>query len=126
MAMITGDINRIYTKELQTFIGKRVGVLTIRDEKFIGIVKAFHPDNLTLILAEAFQEVDGKKIPFHKMFIYGSQIAKIYLEQEPFDIAGLAVELEKIFRRPGDIKLYEDQGLIVILDRVRVTEAGVE
>lgn len=127
MTLAGGNINRIYTKELLTFINKRVAIITTEKEKFVGILKAFHPDNATVILSQATEvQEDGKKIEFHKLFIGGSTIAKIYLEEEPFDIAGLSIELERIFKRPGDIKLYIDQGLVVVLDRVKVTEKGVD
>lgn len=127
MTLAGGNINRIYTKELLTFIGKRVAIITTENNKYVGILKAFHPDNATAILSEAIEELEeGKKNEFHKLFIGGSTIAKIYLEEEPFDISGLSMELERIFKRPGDIKHYDDQGLIVVLDRVKVTEKGVE
>ena len=48
------------------------------------------------------------------------------MEEAPFDLVGLTSELEKVFRQPGHVKFYEESGLIVVLDRVRVTEKGVE
>ena len=62
----------------------------------------------------------------HKVFINISDVVMILLEEEPFDLKGLASELERVFRQPGHVKLYEESGLIVVLERVKVNEKGVE
>ena len=62
----------------------------------------------------------------HKVFINIADVVHILLEEEPFDLKGLATELERVFRQPGHVKLYEESGLIVVLDRVKVNEKGVD
>jgi len=115
---------RNYLKEMQTFINKRVTLTTITDKTYSGELGGLHPDTFSCVLLKARD--DETKAQFHKIFINGNQIKEIFLEEAPFDLRGLAMELEKIFRRPGDVKIYEEAGLIVVLERVRVSEDGVE
>lgn len=81
-----------------------------------------------VVLNEATEKTAAKDFvrEVHKVFINVADVVEIILEDKPFDLKGLQVELEKVFRQPGHVKLYEESGLIVVLDRVRVSEKGVE
>ena len=124
-----------YTRELSSFLGKRVVVDTISttpDQKpktYTGKMTAIVPEGGSgfVVLKDVIvKEGDQQVNKFHKIFINGNLVSTIVVEDVPFDLPKLAMELEKTFRRPGDVKLYEDSGLIVVLERVKVTEKGVE
>lgn len=63
----------------------------------------------------------GTKI--HRVFIYGSTIAKINASETPFNLEGLAERLERVF--PNMVRTYHDAGIIVVMDKIRVNETGV-
>ena len=111
------------------FIRKRVTV-QMRDNKiWTGYLSAITTEALGFVVITKAVLKDEKNEfvrEVHKVFININDVVIIYLEEEPFDIKGLAIELEKVFRQPGHVKLYEESGLCVVLDRVKVNEAGVE
>ncbi len=123
MSMI-GAAKRTYQKEIVAFTNKRVGVVLKDGKKYVGELKGVNPETLTCVLIKAKREGEGTEL--HRICLNGDQVAEIYLEEAPFDLSGLKEELEQIFRRPGDVKVYDEAGLIVVLERVKVSESGVE
>jgi hypothetical protein len=55
-------------------------------------------------------------------------ISEIILKTAPiFDAREFAEILQRnLSLRPGDIKLYDDVGVITVMEKIRVTESGVE
>ncbi len=53
----------------------------------------------------------------------GSRVAEILSTEKPFDLKGLAERLERVF--PRMVKLYEKEGFIWVMDRIKVTQDGV-
>ena len=123
MSMV-GQAKRTFQKEITAFNNKRVAVILKDGKKFVGELKGLSPETLTCVLIKAKRDDDSNEI--HRICLNGDQIAEIYLEEAPFDLSGLKDELEQIFRRPGDVKVYDEAGLIVVLERVKVSETGVE
>ena len=123
MSMI-GAAKRSYQKEIVAFTNKRVAVILKNDSKYVGELKGINPETLTCVLIKAKRGKESTEL--HRICLNGEQILEIYLEEAPFDLTGLKDELEQIFRRPGDVKVYDEAGLIVVLERVRVSESGVE
>jgi small nuclear ribonucleoprotein (snRNP)-like protein len=123
MSMV-GAAKRTYQKEIVAFTNKRVGVVLKDGKKYVGELKGVNPETLTCVLIKAKRE--GETTELHRICLNGDQVAEIYLEEAPFDLSGLKDELEQIFRRPGDVKVYDEAGLIVVLERVKVSESGVE
>ncbi len=121
--MSVANAKRNFARELLTFLNKRVSLVLVSGTIYTGDLMGIDTDTGTTILSGATRS-DGRE--FHKIYVAGSQIVELFLEEAPFDLAGLASELEKVFRRPGDVKLYNEAGLIVVLERVRVSETGVE
>ena len=119
-----GAAKRSYQKEIVAFTNKRVGVILKNDSKYVGELKGINPETLTCVLIKAKRGNESTEL--HRICLNGDQISEIYLEEAPFDLTGLKDELEQIFRRPGDVKVYDEAGLIVVLERVRVSESGVE
>ena len=79
-----------------------------------------NPDNMSLSIADAKDE-SGKIL--HRVFLNGTIVAQISSAEKPFDLKALASRLEKVF--PTMVKLYEDQGFIWVMDKVKLTEKGV-
>ena len=118
-----------YLREISTFLGKRVVISSLDGTKtYNGQLAAITPEGEGFVILKnvTYKENEETKKSFHKLFINSRLVGTIIIEEVPFDLAGLARELEKVFRRPGDVKLYEDSGLVVVLERVKVTEKGVE
>ena len=75
---------------------------------------------MSLCIAEAKDET-GKVS--HRVFLNGNVVAQIASTEKPFDLKTLAGRLEKVF--PTMVKLYEDQGFVWVMDKVKLTESGV-
>ncbi len=123
MSMV-GVAKRSYQKEIIAFTNKRVAIVLKDGKKYVGELKGVNPETLTCVLVKAKRE--GETAELHRVCLNGDQVSEIYLEEAPFDLSGLKEELEQIFRRPGDVKVYDEAGLIVVLERVKVSESGVE
>ena len=106
--------------EIAALVDKPVTVNTTTGKKFVGTLVGINPDNMTLCIAEAKDETG---LVSHRIFLNGSVVALIASTEKPFDLKALATRLEKVF--PTMVKLYEDQGFIWVMDKVKLTERGV-
>ncbi len=111
---------RKFFTEVGALVDKPVTVNTTTGKKFVGTLIGVNPDNLSLCIAEAKDETGQIS---HRVFLNGSVVAQINSTEKPFDLKALAGRLEKVF--PTMVKLYEDQGFIWVMDKVKVTEKGV-
>ncbi|MBA3749496.1 MAG: Lsm family RNA-binding protein, partial [Nitrosopumilus sp.] len=66
--------------------------------------------------------VDFQKI--QKLMINGSFVKEIKLLERPFDLKTLSDRLSRVF--PGLVKIREDIGAIIVMDKIKVTESGIE
>jgi small nuclear ribonucleoprotein (snRNP)-like protein len=105
---------------LSSLLDKKVKVITASGSSYEGKLVAYDQNTLTLILANAKDDKGGT---YARVLINGHHVAQILRLEEPFDLKGLAEALEKAF--PNMVVLHEDAGVITVMDRVRVTEAGV-
>jgi small nuclear ribonucleoprotein (snRNP)-like protein len=110
---------RKYFTEVAALADKTVAVVTTNGKTFNGTLIGINPDNMSLCLADAME--GGKQL--HRIVINGSIVAQISTADKPFDLKSLAGRLEKVF--PTMVKLYEDQGFIWVMDKVKLTEKGV-
>jgi hypothetical protein len=62
---------------------------------------------------------------YHRIVVTGHTILELVKTEDPFDLKGLAEQFETLFP-PGEVRFLEDARVIVILNKVRVTEQGVE
>ncbi len=113
---------RHFLKELASLIGATVVVTTSSGKAFTGKMKGYDPSSLSVCLSDARGSDD--KI-YHKIFLTGRTILEIVKTEEPFDLKGLAEQLETLFP-PGEVKFIEEAHVIVVLNKVRVTEQGVD
>ncbi len=111
---------RAFQRELSRLLGKLIKVST-EDKIYTGLLQGYHPGTLSVCLDNA---VAGDET-FHKVFIAGPRVFEIALEEEPFNLTGLAEELNSIFPQ-GGVELNAETGFILVLERVKVTEKGVE
>ncbi len=58
-----------------------------------------------------------------KLFINGSTVSQVFTLEKGFDLRSLAERLERVF--PRMVKLIEEAGVVVVMDKIRVTEKGI-
>ena len=111
---------RKLSTEIAALVDKPVTVNTTTGKKFVGKLIGINLDNLSLCIAEAKDETG---VTFRRIFLNGHVVAQITSTEKPFGLKALATRLEKVF--PTMVKLYEDQGFIWVMDKVKLTEKGV-
>jgi len=111
---------RRFSNEVSALMDRTVMVATVDNKMYTGTMIGINPDNLSLVLANA-KDPEGRTIP--RVVLSGSTVAHILSVEKAFDLKGLAERLERVF--PRMVKLYEKEGFIWVMDRVKVTEAGV-
>jgi len=111
---------RNFYGELGALLDKSVMVITVDGKKYSGTLSGIDPDTLSLSLTDAKDET-GTTV--HKIFLNGSILGQIFTIEKPFDLKALYERLGKVF--PTMIKLYEDQGFIWVMEKIKVTEKGV-
>ena len=113
----------IFNKELADLSDKYITVVTLSGKSFNGLLKAWNPDSFDMCLAN----VKEGKNHYFKVFLRGNSISEILITEQPFDLMALAVELrEKLNLLEADVKLFDDARLIKVLNKVKVTEKGVD
>jgi small nuclear ribonucleoprotein (snRNP)-like protein len=110
-------LSRKFNEETSQFLGKRVSVET-SDQKIYNGTLTGVDEKLDLVL----DKVDGHGIL--KMILNGSFVKEIKLMEKPFDFRALSERLSRVF--PGLVKIREDVGAIIVMDKIKVTEAGIE
>jgi len=113
-------VKRKFIGEIGSLLDKTVMVITVDGKKYSGTLSGIDPDNLNLSLSNAKNE---KGTIIHKIFLNGSILGQIFTIEKPFDLKALSERLEKVF--PTMIRLYEDQGFIWVMEKIKVTEKGV-
>ncbi|MFA5364749.1 MAG: Lsm family RNA-binding protein [Candidatus Bathyarchaeia archaeon] len=111
---------RNFYGELGSLLDKIVMAVTVDGKKFTGTLSGIDPDTLSISLTDA---KDEKGNVIHKLFLNGSILGQIFTIQKPFDLKALSERLEKVF--PTMVKLYNDQGFIWVMEKIKVSEKGV-
>jgi small nuclear ribonucleoprotein (snRNP)-like protein len=111
---------RKYVNEIASLVDRNIMVITTDNKTYTGTLLGVNTENLSLVLGNA-KDPEGIVIP--KIVMSGSIVAKILSVEKAFDLSGLAERLERVF--PRMVKLYEKEGFIWVMDRVKVTEQGV-
>lgn len=120
MAQSAGS--RQFLKELASLIGATVMVTTTTGKTITGKMKGYDPNSLSVCLADAR---DSEGNVYHRIFLSGRTVLEIVKTEEPFDLKGLAEQLEALFP-PGEVKFIEEARVIMVLNKVRITDQGVE
>jgi len=108
---------RKFYEEILQFVGKKVSIETSYDKNYNGTLSAVD-ERLDTVL----ENVEGQGIL--RIVINGSFVKEIKLLEKPFDLKGLADRLSRVF--PGLVKIREDVNAIIVMDKIKVTEYGIE
>jgi small nuclear ribonucleoprotein (snRNP)-like protein len=104
--------------ELASLIGKKISVETSEGKSYQGNLLGVD-EKLDLILGE----VTGAGEGVFKIILNGQFIKEVKLMEKPFDLKALSDRLNRIF--PGLVRLREDIGAILVMDKIKVTDQGV-
>lgn len=99
------------------FLGKKVSIETSDNKVYNGTLAGID-EKLDVVL----DNVEGQGIM--KVIVNGSFVKEIRLMEKPFDFKALADRLARVF--PGLVRIREDVGAIIVMDKIKVTQAGVE
>jgi small nuclear ribonucleoprotein (snRNP)-like protein len=107
-------------EELSNLLQKNVSILTSSGKTFVGTLTGVDTDRMSVCLTNSKSD-DG--VAAHKLFLNGATIVQISSFERPFDLASLGERLERVF--PRMVRVMDDAGVIVVMDRIRVTEKGI-
>jgi small nuclear ribonucleoprotein (snRNP)-like protein len=110
-------IIRKFYEEILQFVGKKVSIETSYDKSYSGTLSAID-ERLDTVL----ENLEGQGIL--RIVINGSFVKEIKLLEKPFDLRGLADRLSRVF--PGLVKIRDDVNAIIVMDKIKVTENGVD
>lgn len=111
--------------ELNNLIDKTVVVKTINNKTYIGQLYAYE---LSPFIISLINVKDENNNIFYKLLINGNIISEIIIKNPPlFEPREFAEIVEKSLNlRPADIKVYEEAGVVTILEKIKVSQNGVE
>jgi small nuclear ribonucleoprotein (snRNP)-like protein len=110
-------VSRKFGEETLQFLGKKVSIETSDQKVYNGTLTGID-DKLDVVLDNV--NVQG----ILKLILNGSFVKEIKLMEKPFDLKALSDRLARVF--PGLVKIREDVGAIIVMDKIKVTQAGVE
>jgi small nuclear ribonucleoprotein (snRNP)-like protein len=110
-------VTRKFGEETLQFLGKKVSIETSDNKVYSGTLAGID-EKLDVVL----DNVEGHGIM--KLILNGSFVREVRLMEKPFDFKALADRFTRVF--PGLVKIREDIGAIIIMDRIKVTQSGVE
>ncbi|OFX18145.1 hypothetical protein A3K71_00665 [archaeon RBG_16_50_20] len=112
--------DRRFMEEITSLLQKAVAVSTTDGKNYTGILSGVDSHTLNICLTDAKDE-SGKLL--HKLFLNGAKVAQIFSSEKPFNLQALADRLDRVF--PRMVKVSEGAGVIVVMDRIRVSEKGI-
>jgi small nuclear ribonucleoprotein (snRNP)-like protein len=110
----------MYFEEFSKILRRTVSVVLMDGTTYVGELEGYNPGSMSICMINARDE-KGKEIP--QLFLNGNVVAQIFVTEKPFNLRGLAERLEKVF--PRMVKLYDDIGVIVVMDRIRLNAGGI-
>jgi small nuclear ribonucleoprotein (snRNP)-like protein len=110
-------VSRKFGEETLQFLGKKVSVETSDQKIYNGTLTGID-EKLDVVLGNV--DVQG----ILKLILNGSFVKEIKLMEKPFDFKALSDRLARVF--PGLVKIREDVGAIIVMDKIKVTQGGVE
>lgn len=109
-----------FADELSLLLDRNVVVLTSGGIRISGRLIAYNPTDYSLWLADA-QTSDGRTI--NKIFVAGREVLMIEIVELGPDLQILYERINRLF--PNMARYYKEAGVIVVMDRIRVTKDGV-
>ncbi len=125
LSMSLAVATRNIVVELNKMLDKRVMVRLSDGRSYVGKLVAFDPSSLHVVIADA-ESSDGRK--FQKVVVLGNAISEILLVQEElFDAHEFAnYILQHLNLPPASVRVDPNINAVIVYDRIRVTERGVE
>ncbi|ABL88129.1 Like-Sm ribonucleoprotein, core [Pyrobaculum islandicum DSM 4184] len=120
MATTLAEASKRFVAELNNVIGREVQVVLSNGEVYKGILHAVD-NQLNIVLANAISKTGER---YTRVFIMYRYIVHIDSIEKRIDLREFAKQAEKIF--PGMVKYLEETNTVIIGDKVRVSEIGVE
>lgn len=108
---------RKFGEETLLFLGKKVSVETSDQKIYNGTLTGIN-EKLDVVL----DNLEGHGIL--KLILNGSFVKDIKLMEKPFDFKALSDRLSRVF--PGLVRIREDVGAIIVMDKIKVTQGGIE
>ncbi|NHJ86723.1 MAG: hypothetical protein FK734_14760 [Asgard group archaeon] len=113
----------VFNRELANLDGKYITIITTTGKSYNGLLKAWNPDTFDVCIAN----VQEGKNNYFKVILRGTVISEVLIPEKPFDLQALAEVLrERLNLLEADVKLFEDARIIQVLNKVKVSEKGVE
>lgn len=112
--------DRRFMEEITSLLQKVVTISTTDGKNYTGVLSGVDSHTFNACLSEAKDE-SGKLV--HKLFLNGSKVTQIFSSVKPFNLQALADRLDRVF--PRMVKTSEGAGVIVVMDRIRVSEKGI-
>ncbi len=115
---------RSVASELSKLLNKKVVVKLVDGKTYSGKLVAFEPTALHVVLEDV--EVEGNRI--NRVVIHGSRVSEILTATATiFDAEEFANILkERLNINPYAIRVVPEINAVVVYDKIKVTEAGVE
>jgi small nuclear ribonucleoprotein (snRNP)-like protein len=110
----------MYFEEFSKLLHRNVTVVTNDGIAYNGSLEGYNPDTMSICLRNAKDE-KGREVP--TMFFGGNSVSQVFISERPFNLKGLSERLEKVF--PKMVRFYDDAGVIVVMDRIRVGPNGL-
>ena len=110
-------VTRKFGEEMLQFLGKKVSIETSDNKVYSGTLAGLD-EKLDVVLDNV--EAHG----IMKLILNGTYVKEVRLMEKPFDFRALADRFTRVF--PGLVKIRDDIGAIIIMDRIKVTQSGVE
>ena len=110
---------RRFADELNSFVGKSVSVTTGEGKEYSGTLVGVD-EKLSIVL----DRVSGVGENVFRVAVNGVNVREIRLMAKPYDLKALGERMNRSF--PGLVSVREDIGVIMVMDKIKVTEKGVE
>jgi small nuclear ribonucleoprotein (snRNP)-like protein len=107
-------------EEISGLLQKVVTVSTTEGKSYTGVLVGLDSHTLNVCLSEVKDE-SGHVI--HRLLLNGGKVTQIFSSEPPFNLQALADRLERVF--PRMVRVNEGAGVIVVMDRIRVSERGM-
>ena len=112
--------DRRFMEEITAQLQKAITVVTSDGKNYTGILSGVDSHSLNICLSDA-KDASGRVV--NKLFLNGSNVVQIFSTEKPFNLQALGDRLERVF--PRMVRINEGAGIIVVMDRIRVSEKGI-
>jgi len=107
-------------EEMTSLLQRMITVSTSDGRNYTGLLSGVDSHSFNVCLTNA--KDDSGRV-FHKLFLNGEKVTHIFSSEKPFNLQALADRLERVF--PRMVKISEGAGVIVVMDRIRISEKGI-